>query len=176
MFSGFSVTHGRPAAAAIGVLTLLFLFAGGTAAQGGASNDMGNGGIHRIQGRVYVQDGRRADITGIRIRLLNHASNDLTVIADGSGSFQFRNLVSGSYTVRVEGGGRFEDVTESVIIDDPGSSNLSQTVRLRGAAKMASVQIFLKPKSPVPSGGGQVINAKLASTRPRALRGRAGRH
>ncbi len=164
MLTGFTVRNIRlMAVAALAIFALSSVFAQETYAQGSATNDMGNGGIHRVQGRIYIQNGRRADVTGLRIRLINYASNDLTVIADGTGGFQFRNLVSGSYTVRIEGGEDFEDVQESVVIDDPGSSNLSQTVRLRGGSKIASVQIFLKPKAGSPLAAAGVINARLAA-------------
>ena len=140
------------------------------AAAQGASNQTGNGGIHTIQGRIFVSNGRRSDVYGLRIRLLNAASNDLSLIADGSGTFTFRYLLPGSYTVVVEGGDAFEDVRESVFIDDPGSSNLSNTIRFRGGAKIANVQIYLNPKSsPQALAAAQVINAKLARA-PRAAR------
>jgi len=133
-------------------------------AQGSASNYLGNGGIHTIQGRIYIEDGRRSEVTGLKIRLINFASNELSVIADGTGSFTFKGLVPGSYTVLIDGGNVFENVQENVVIDDPGSSNLSATLRLRGGAKIASVQIYLKPKqSREMRAALEVINAKLAS-------------
>lgn len=163
MFRGLFVCDRR--------LLSLFVFAvfcfgfydtGNAVAQGSATNDLGNGGIHSIQGRIYISNGRRSDITGIRIRLINYASNDLSVIANTTGTFIFRNLLPGSYTVLVEGGEIFENVQESVVIDDPGSSNLSSTIRLRGGSKTASVQIFLKPKASIATAA-EVINAKLVS-------------
>ncbi len=134
-----------------------------TAAQGAATNQLGNGGIHTIQGRLYIVNGRRSEIIGLKIRLFNLSSNDLSVVADGTGTFLFKNLIPGSYTVQIEGGKDFEDVQESVVIDDPGSSNLSSTIRLRGGSKIANVQIFLKQKSGVSSGSNDVVNAKLAA-------------
>jgi Tfp pilus assembly protein PilF len=148
---------------------LLQLSARETAGQG-ASNQMGNGGIHTIQGRIFLSSGRRSDVFGLRIRLLNVASNDLSVIADSSGTFTFKYLLPGSYSVVVDGGDKFESVTESVFIDDPGSSNLSNTIRLRGGAKIANVQIYLKPKmSAEMLAAAEVINAKLAQV-PKAAR------
>jgi tetratricopeptide (TPR) repeat protein len=79
-------------------------------------------------------------------------------------------LVPGSYTVVVEGGDAFQDVRESVFIDDPGSSNLSNTIRLRGLARTANVQIYLNPKmSRQAVAAAEVINAKLAQA-PKAAR------
>lgn len=146
------------------VLTLSTFVAPKAGAQGSATNYLGNGGIHTIQGRLYIANGRRSDVMGMKIRLFNVASNDLSVIADGTGTFAFKNLLPGSYTVQIEGGDDFESVQENVLIDDPGSSNLSSTIRLRGGARIASVQVYLKPKqSKETLAGLKVINAKLAS-------------
>ena len=117
-----------------------------------------------IKGRIYSTNGRRSEVMGIKIRLVNMSSNDLSVVADGTGSFTFKNLVPGPYTVRIDGNDSFEDFQENVFIDDPGSSNLSSTLRLRGGSKIASVQIFLKPKQTKEVRAAiAVINAKLAS-------------
>lgn len=100
---------------------------------------------------------------GMRIRLFNVSSNDLSVIADSNGTFTFTNLIPGSYTVQIEGGDLFENVNESVVIDDPGSSNLSRTIRLRGG-KTVSIPIYLKEKiSQETQAALEVINAKLAA-------------
>lgn len=150
---------------------LLVAFCGELNAQGSSTNDLGNGGIHTIQGRLYTQTGRRSSTIGLRIRLINFASNELSVVADGNGTFTFKYLIPGSYTVVVEGGNLFEDVTEHVTIDDPGSSNLSNTIRLRGGAKTANVQVTLMPKaSPQPQHGpAEVVSAKLAAVPKGAL-------
>lgn len=139
------------------------------AGQGAAANYLGNGGIHTIQGRIYAANGRRSGAMGLKIRLFNVASNELSIIADGSGAFIFKNLIPGSYTIQLEGGDNFENANETVVIDDPGSSNLSATVRLRGGAKMATVQIFLKPKPGSAPGSNDIVNAKIASA-PKAAR------
>lgn len=140
-------------------------------AQGSATNDMGNGGIHTIRGRLYTPNGRRSSTIGLRIRLINFASNELSVVADGNGTFVFRYLLPGSYRVVVEGGDLFENVTEHVTIDDPGSSNLSNTIRLRGGARTANVQITLKPKvtDQQQNGPAEVVSAKLAAVPKEAL-------
>jgi len=137
-------------------------------AQGAATNYVGNGGIHTIQGKIYSSNGRRSELLGLKIRLFNLSSNDLSVIADTNGTFTFKNLLPGSYTVRIEGGDFFEDINENVEIDDPGSSNLSSTVRLIGGAKIVSIPIYLKVKVQQQASA-QVINAKLASVPKPAL-------
>jgi hypothetical protein len=142
MFSALSASRTR-----LGLLALVLFTLGGHIGAAAQTNDLGNGGIHSIQGRIYLANGRRSDVAGLRIRLINFASNDLSIIADSSGAFTFKQLIAGSYVVKIEGGGLFEDVQENVTIDDPGSSTLSETIRLRGGAKIANVQIFLKPKA-----------------------------
>lgn len=133
-------------------------------AQGSATNDIGNGGIHSIQGRIYTSNGRRSEMMGMRIRLFNVSSNDLSVIADSNGTFTFRNLIPGTYTIQIDGGDYFENVNESVEIDAPGSSNLSTTIRLTGGARKVSIPIYLKAKvSQETLAALEVINAKLAA-------------
>lgn len=137
--------------------------------QGSATNSLGNGGIHTIQGRLYVNNGQRSEIIGLRIRLSNYVSGEIVAVADSTGTFMFKNLLPGPYTIVVEGGDYYENAHESVFIDDPGSSNLARTIRLRGGtAKTANVQVFLKPKqSRETLGRAETINAKLA-TLPKA--------
>ena len=84
----------------------------GINAQGSAANYLGNGGIHSIIGRIYIGNGRRSDIVGIKIRLFNVASNELSIIPAATGAFTFKNLLPGSYTVQIDGGEPFEDVNE----------------------------------------------------------------
>src|SRR5688572_10403968 len=88
------------------------------AAQGNAT---GNGGRHTIQGRIYGPNGRRTAIVNIRVRLVSYNTGDLTTYADGNGSFSFKSLTAGSYTIIVDGNEGFEDFHERVIIDDVGS-------------------------------------------------------
>lgn len=145
------------------LLTLSLGAVTGAVGQGSASNYTGNGGIHAIQGRIYLSNGRRSDATGIRIRLVNMAASDLSIIADATGAFTFKNLVPGSYTVQVEGGADFENEQETVIIDDPGGSNLGSRNRMRGGTKTATVQIYLRTKAGAPLGSNSVVNAKLAA-------------
>ncbi|MFN0280125.1 MAG: tetratricopeptide repeat protein [Pyrinomonadaceae bacterium] len=146
------------------VLGFISVFPLEAKAQGSATNDIGNGGSHKIQGRIYGASGRRSDLMGLKIRLVNISSNELSVISDGTGNFAFKNLVPGSYTVQIDSSETFEEVRENVTIDDPGSSNLSTTIRVLGGAKIANVQVFLKPKqSRELRVALAVINAKLAA-------------
>lgn len=129
----------------------------------GSANEFGNGGRHTIQGRLYLASGRRSDIQGLRVRVVNFGSGEFSVITDSTGTFVFKNLNSGTYTVTVEGGEFYEDYRESVVIDDPGSSAMGGTVRMRGAPRIANVQIYLRPRAASATDGrASVINAKWA--------------
>jgi len=131
----------------------------------------GNGGRHTIQGRIYASNGRRGDITGLRIRLVSFGSGEITVITDGTGSFAFKNLTAGSYSVVIEGGDDYEDSQEGVFIDDPGSASIrSSTVRLRSQPRLVSVQLYLRPRRQVNTDAKpSVLNVKWANTPKSAL-------
>ena len=143
-------------------LLAVFGFFSGTelAAQ---SNDLGNGGRHSIQGRLYVSS-RRSQVRGLKIRLSSAVAGDMWVISDDSGTFVFRGLNAGSYTLSVEGGDAFENETENVYIDDPGSSSIRTTVRMRSPTRAMNVQIYLRPKTTAEKKQVlKVFNAKWAS-------------
>jgi len=134
------------------------------------TDDLGNGGGHTIQGRLYVSSGRRSGISGLKIRLSNSSSGDISIISDDTGTFTFRGLNAGSYVVTVEGGDIFENVTENVFIDDPGSSSIRTTIRIRSAPRIMTVQIYLRPKASAENNQQlSVINAKWASVPKEAL-------
>lgn len=136
----------------------------------GASNEFGNGGRNTIQGRLYLPDSRRSDVSGLTIRLKSSSGSDITIISDDTGTFIFRGLSGGSYTITVEGGGIFENATEYVVIDDLGSSSMRNVLRVRSTPHTANVQIFLKPlasarTSQVPG----VLNVKWTNVPRKAL-------
>ena len=149
----------------------LFTFSTFSAPQLAAqADDLGNGGKHTIQGRLYVSTGRRSGVSGLKIRLASSSSGDISIISDDTGTFTFRGLNAGSYVVTVEGGDVFENVTENVFIDDPGSSSIRTTIRLRSAPRVMTVQIYLKPKASAENHQQlSVINAKWASVPKEAL-------
>lgn len=154
----------------LALLTFGFVFTSGLRAQG-ASNDLGNGGHHTIQGRLYLASGRRSEVSGLKIRLRSSSAGDIFVITDETGTFTFRSLNGGSYSVVIEGGGLFEDVTEYVFIDDPGSSSIRNTVRMRAAPRIVNVQIYLRPlaaaKTDLPP---SVLNVKWADIPKQAIK------
>jgi VWFA-related protein len=131
-------------------------------AQGGSGVDQtGTGGRHTIQGRIYFPSGRRTD-TRLLVRLENFSASELKVLSDLNGTFGFRGLEPGSYTVVVEGGDDYETARESVSIAPdvrPPSG-----VTLPSAPEIYSVQISLRPRLRDRTKPG-VVNASAARER-----------
>lgn len=106
---------------------------------GGGVESTGTGGVHIIQGRIYTPSGQRSNAR-IKIKLEAPALGELSVLADANGSFGFRSLSPGSYTIVVEGGEDYETARESIYIEPergPGHVPSARTV---------TVPIYLKPK------------------------------
>jgi len=110
------------------LLTLLFCMSIVGHAQGGGGagvDSTGTGGRHSISGRIMFPSGQRAD-SRLKVRLESSGNGDLNVLADGNGTFMFRGLTAGSYTVVVEGGDYFETARETLYIEptltDPRSN------------------------------------------------------
>lgn len=118
----------------------------------------GTGGIHVIQGRIFYPSGRRVD-RQLKVRLENPNSGDLSVFADSNGSFTFRSLSPGNYTIVVEGEDLFETARESVFIEPNQSPS---GVRLPSYSRNYSVNITLRPKQNSDETKSGVIDAKLA--------------
>src|SRR6185369_10612539 len=140
-------------------ILLLSLGASRTLAQGGAGVDQtGTGGRHSIQGRIYFPSGRRSDVR-VKVRLENFQSGELSVFSDPNGSFVFRGLEGGSYTVVVDAGDDYDVARESVFIDSDGNSSRRGIV-LPPVARLYTVQITLQLKRDGTAKPG-VINAAL---------------
>jgi tetratricopeptide (TPR) repeat protein len=119
--------------------------AGVSFAQG--SNYTGNGGRHIVQGKIILPSGQRTSITTIKVKLESLSGGDLTVFADTNGSFSFRNLLPGTYYVVIQNFEQFEDVRESAIIDDPGSSSIGLGITIAGTPVILNVPVYLRQKS-----------------------------
>jgi hypothetical protein len=89
-------------------------------------DQMGTGGRHRIQGRIYFPSGRRSDTTNIKVTLESTSSERIFVIADMNGSFTFNNLAEGNYTITVDAGAEYEQAKESVLIEGASAAPRNQ--------------------------------------------------
>lgn len=163
MLSSCSNGSRTPVIAAAFLFAVALSLAGSSPASAQSSaNQTGNGGRHTIQGRVYTESGRRSETDNIKVRLVNYASGDLTTYADANGSFSFKNLTAGSYTVVVEDNEGFQDFRENVLIDDIGSSVFGGPTTLRPPTRIMNVQVFLKPIAGEGTTPAKVISAKWA--------------
>jgi Tfp pilus assembly protein PilF len=127
----------------------------------GGVDQTGTGGQHTIQGRIYFPSGRRSDFR-LMVKLQSHNSGELSVLSDANGSFSFRGLTSGSYTVVIDGGDDYETVSEAVYIETYGGNNSRTNASMPGIARLYTVQISLQPKQSSSARPG-VLNAALAS-------------
>ena len=130
------------------------------AQSGGGVDQTGTGGRHSIQGRIHFPSGRRTDVR-VKVRLENFQSSELSVLSDPNGSFVFRGLRPGSYTVVVDAGADYEVAREPVYIDTDGN-NSRRGIVLPPVARLYTVQVSLQLKREV-SAKAAVINAALAA-------------
>jgi Tfp pilus assembly protein PilF len=140
------------------VSLVVFSFSPVRAQSGGGVDQTGTGGRHAIQGRIYFPSGRRSDVR-VKVKLENFNAGELSVLSDPNGSFVFRGLEPGSYTVVVDGGEDYEIARERVYIDTDGS-NSRRGITLPPVTRLYTVQISLRPKDTGPKAG--VVNAVLA--------------
>ena len=124
------------------LLALFFCLTARAQGEGGVeSGDLGTGGRHTIQGRLYLPSGRKLD-RRLRVRLSGVRGGENSALTDDNGAFTFRRLTAGTYTVTVEGGRDFETATETVDVfdgprrtDQPGQV---YTVQIRLEEKRAA--------------------------------------
>ena len=140
------------------VLTSLASIA--AAQSGGGVDQTGTGGRHVIQGRIYYPSGRRSD-SRLKVKLQSFNSGDLMVFSDPNGSFVFRGLDAGSYTVTIDAGEDYEPARETVYIDTDGSG-VPRGVPLLPVTRIYTVQISLQLKRGVSAKTG-IISAVLAA-------------
>jgi Flp pilus assembly protein TadD len=148
-------------------LALIWLWVPPVQAQaGGGVDPTGTGGVHTIKGRIYFPSGRRSD-TRVMVKLESYNSGELKVMSDSNGSFAFRGLNPGSYTVVVDGGDDYETVRESIYVETDGNSSVLG-IRLPPVPRLYTVDISLRPKRSTLVKAG-VLNAALANV-PQAAR------
>src|SRR4051794_25675266 len=137
-----------------------FLVSGSGYGQGGGGIDStGTGGTSSINGRIYFPSGRRSD-ESLKVKLESVNSSGRTVFSDSNGSFSFRNLEPGTYSITIEGGEHYESAHETVLIDDTRSRLFGSPTQV---PRNYTLPIYLQPKRIV-SGDSKpdVINAALA--------------
>src|SRR5215831_2747270 len=99
--------------------------------------DRGNGGKNTIQGNLFLPNGRRLD-RRIKLRLRSIYVEQFTM-SDEAGSFSFRRLKGGSYTVLIDAGPEFEPAAETVDIIEPA-------VQGDDAGHVYSIHLRLQPR------------------------------
>jgi Flp pilus assembly protein TadD len=99
--------------------------------------DSGTGGRNSLQGDVYLPSGQRVD-RPILVKL-NTVRGEITTTTSGNGSFSFRQLGGGRYTVRIDAGEGYAPASEVIDINEPGSGG-----GMSRPGQTYSVQIHLK--------------------------------
>ena len=116
----------------------------------GQSSAPGNGGQNTIQGDIITPNGQRLD-RPVNVRL-HTIRGEISTTSNGNGSFLFRGLTGGRYTVSVDAGEAYAPATAS--LDIPQSQ--------AGGAVLGglySVQVYLRPSSGQPVRKGSVVSA-----------------
>ena len=142
------------------LLILLGTLIPALAQSGGGVDQTGTGGRHSIQGRIHFPSGRRSDVR-VKVRLETFQASDLSVLSDPNGSFVFKGLRAGSYTVVVDAGSDYEIAREPVYIDTDGNDS-RRGITLPPVARLYTVQVSLQLKPEV-TAKAAVINAALAA-------------
>lgn len=102
-----------------------------------------NASKNTIQGDIITPNGQRLDHPVIV--WLSSSRGEISTTSNGNGSFFFRELGGGRFTVRIDTGDAYEPASEVVNIADSGSSgNMSRV------GQIYSVQIRLRLKSSEP--------------------------
>jgi Flp pilus assembly protein TadD len=129
-------------------------------------NTQGTGGIHTIQGRIYLPNGRSPEMP-MTVKLQSSNFSTISVETDASGSFGFRFLAPGTYAVVVEAGENFEVAREYITIDPE--------VKIEGIPSMVvpktfNVPVYLQLKRGLKAAAPEVVNARLAAVPKEALK------
>lgn len=140
------------------LLLALLLPALARAQSGGKYDAAGTGGLHTIQGYIYLPAEPRMG-TAIKVKIESTNSSGLSVVADANGAFTFRNLEPGPYYLTVDAGEDFEVFKDTINID-------RETSKLGPRILTIPVYLRLKPGSPLTS---KTVDASLASAPKPAL-------
>jgi len=124
------------------------------------TNSSGTGGIHEIRGKIYLPSGKTID-SPIEVELQSISNfSTLKLITDREGTYSFRNLQPGNYTVIVKGNEQFEEAREYTTIDTEAATRT--TVPIPPVPKVITIPVYLQYKKGVTLRN-EVINAKWAT-------------
>ena len=128
-------------------------------AQGGVGSTRGlpdaAGGLHTIEGHVYLPSGRRVG-PGVVVKLEGNVNGLKSAVTDADGAFLFRSLPAAEYLVVIDGNTDYEGVRESVAIyGNTGGIGLGP------AGQTVMLDLHLKPK-------GSMDSEKMLSQFPKA--------
>src|SRR5215217_717806 len=104
--------------------------------------DAGNGGRNVLQGDVITPNGQRLDHP-VLVRL-STPKGEITTTSNGNGSFVFRQLTAGRYTVTLDAGEGYAPASEVVDINESGSGSMARM------GQTYTVQVHLRPRSGQP--------------------------
>ena len=101
----------------------------------GPSSDSGLGGNSTIVGSILTPSGQRMQ-RRLRVRLSTMTRGNINTLTDENGSFVFRGLVSGNYTVTIDKEEEYEPFSQQVdIIQFRGSPPQTYTLNIRLTSK-----------------------------------------
>lgn len=131
----------------------------------GGIDSTGTGGMHTIQGRVYLPNGRTPD-TSIDVKLESPNHPARSIMTDRNGGFSFRSLAPGNYVIVVEAGENYLIAKEYFLIEPEVQGPV---VRIQPIPKTFTVPVYLqfKPNSPLKN---EVVNVKYADVPKNALK------
>ena len=106
----------------------------------GSSRGLASGdGSNMIQGHIYLPSGQSVTGKTIKISLESvSAFGSMSTVADQDGTFRFRNLQNGGYTVVVDAGSEYEKEREPVSFDREAGSNRTVQVNIQLHPKVDS--------------------------------------
>lgn len=122
------------------------------------TGDVGTGGNNTILGNLYQPSGQRVD-RRIRVRLVTSTRGEITTMTSDDGSFSFRRLATGQYTVVVDGETDYQPSSQSVYFVSPVRGGPPQTA-------MVSINLKLKSTGEYKSA---VVDSRLANVPAHAL-------
>jgi Flp pilus assembly protein TadD len=135
-FNQFNACVSKPLSSVALLGLLIFATASVYAQAPGSSRGLASSdGINQIQGRVHFPSGRTIDSSTVKVSLESVSNfGTLTAVTDQDGTFRFRSLQAGTYTVVVDAGKEYEIARETVNIDreaSPGGRTIQVAIQLQ---------------------------------------------